>query len=85
MNNKGRKTTIIAIVAGIMIIALIVAMYMKIISADELWKGIPIIGTAAALFIGFFSKDQTASHTKDFLAGGGGELPPDDEDPPPPG
>lgn len=79
MNNKGRKTTIIAIVAGIMIIALIIAMYIKIITADELWKGIPIIGTAAALFIGFFSKDQTASHTTDFMAGGG-EIPPDDDE-----
>ena len=80
MNNKGRKTTIIAIVAGIMIIALIIAMYLKIITADELWKGIPIIGTAAALFIGFFSKDQTASHTTDFTADTGGHPDPDKEE-----
>lgn len=64
MNKKGKKTTTIAIVAGVIIIALIVAMYLKIITADEVWKGIPIIGTTAMLFIGFFSKDADQSHTK---------------------
>lgn len=64
INKKGKKTTTIAIVAGVIIIALIVAMYLKIITADEVWKGIPIIGTTAMLFIGFFSKDADQSHTK---------------------
>ncbi len=84
MNNKGRKTTIVASIALVLIVALFIAMFVDKITADELFKGLGAIGTAAALFIGFLSKDQTASHTKDFLAGGG-ELPPDDEDPPPPG
>lgn len=64
INKKGKKTTTIAIIAGVIIIALIVAMYLKIITADEVWKGIPIIGTTAMLFIGFFSKDADQSHTK---------------------
>ena len=85
MNNKGKKTSTIAYIALVLIIALFVALFLDKITADELFKGLGVIGTAAALFIGFLSKDQTASHTTDFTAGGGGELPPDDEDPPPPG
>ncbi len=85
--DKGKKTTRVAYVALVLIIALFVALFMKIITADDLWNGITAVGAGAIVFIGFLSKDQTASHTFDKNAGGG-ELPPDDEKiqpPPPPG
>lgn len=64
LNKKGKKTTIVAIVAGVVILSLVVAMYLKIITADDVWKGLPIVGTTAMLFIGFFSKDANETHTK---------------------
>jgi len=82
MNNKGKKTTIVAYIALTLIIALFVALFMEKITADDLWKGLGAISTGAVLFIGFLSKDSTATHTIDKQAIGG-EIPPDDDEDPP--
>ena len=63
MNSKGRKTTIVAYAAGVIITALLVGMFVDKISADDFFKGLTAVGTAAAVFIGLLSKDATASHT----------------------
>lgn len=80
MNNKGKKTSTIAYIALVLIIALFIALFLDKITADELFKGLGAIGTAAALFIGFLSKDQTASHTTDITAGIGDDIPPPEEE-----
>lgn len=80
MNNKGKKTSTIAYIALVLIIVLFVALFLDKITADELFKGLGAIGTASALFIGFLSKDQTASHTTDFTADTGGHPDPDKEE-----
>jgi hypothetical protein len=65
MNSKGKKTTRVAYISLVLIIALFVSLFMELITADDLWKGLGAIGTCATLFIGILSKDQTASHTND--------------------
>ena len=63
--NKGKKTTIVACIALALIVALFVALFIDKITADDLYKGFGAIGGAAAIFIGFLSKDSDQSHTKD--------------------
>ena len=67
-NNKGKKTTIVAYIALAIIIALVVALFLEKITANDLWNGISAVGAGAIVFIGILSKDATASHTFDKAA-----------------
>lgn len=80
MNSKGKKTTIVAYIALAIILALVVALFLDKITADDLYKGLGAIGGAAAVFIGFLSKDQTASHTFNERLDTGGHPDPDKEE-----
>jgi len=62
---KGVKTTVVAIIALIIILLLMVLLYLGKITANELFKGFSVVGTTAALFIGFLSKDYNSTHSKD--------------------
>lgn len=65
MKNKGTKTTTVAYISLALIVALFVALFMKIIDATELKDGITGIVAAAVVVIGFLSKDYDKSHTID--------------------
>ena len=76
--NKGTTTTRIAIFAGLFIVALVIALFLDKITADDLWKGLTAIGTATALFIGYFAKDANKSHSNNIIDGDNphGDVPP---------
>lgn len=64
LNSKGKKTTIVAILISLMAISLFVALFMKIIDSDQLFKGLNGLGVFGAVLIGWLSKDQDATHSK---------------------
>ena len=57
MNPKGRKTTTVAFIALGLIIALLVALFLKIIDANGFKDGLSAIVAGAVVVIGFLSKD----------------------------
>lgn len=81
---KGRKTTIVAVISGILGVSVFIMWYLGKIETTELTIALAAIAYLGNMVTSYFAKDATASHTTDLLASGGGELPPDDEDPPPP-
>lgn len=76
MNNKGKKTTIVAIIGIILVLGIFVAWFMKRIETSELSMALTAVSSALVIVIGLFAKDADQSHTKDT----GGELPDDDDE-----
>lgn len=70
MENKGKKTTIVAYVAGFICLALVGALFLDKITGAELFQGLGVVGAVATVFIGLLSKDATASHTIQANTGG---------------
>lgn len=64
-SKKGKKTTIVAYSAAAIIVALLVALFIEKITADDFFNGLTSVGAAAVVFIGFLSKDFDQSHTKE--------------------
>lgn len=62
--NKGIKTSIVAIVYGIIIVGMVIAMILGKTDMAVLEKTIAVTTPVAVLMIGWFSKDSTSSHTK---------------------
>ena len=65
INKKGVKTTIVSIIGFGVIVALLVAMFMDKITAEDFFDGLTTVGASVAIFIGFLSKDHDQSHTTD--------------------
>ena len=61
--DKGRKTSLVAIILLVIIIALFVALFLEIIDATQLTHAIEGIVASAVVVIGFLSKDFDQSHT----------------------
>lgn len=80
MNNKGRKTTIGAIVTLILGALVFLMWFLKKIETVELAVGLSAVGVFANMIIGYFAKDQTASHTIDLKLGIGDDIPPPEEE-----
>lgn len=80
MNNKGRKTTIGAIVTLILGALVFLMWFLKKIETVELAVGLSAVGVFANMIIGYFAKDQTASHTIDLKLDTGGHPDPDKEE-----
>ena len=64
MNPKGKKTTIVAYIALALILSFFVALFMKLITMNELKDGIGAVTAAAVVIIGILSKDVNETHTK---------------------
>jgi len=79
MRGKGKITTRIAIIGGLFIFALLIALFMDKITADDLWKGLTSVGLAMGLFIGYFSKDYNQSHSKTIIDADNPKNPPKKE------
>ena len=65
INKKGVKTTIVSVIGFGIIVALLVAMFMDKITAEDFFDGLTAVGASVAIFIGFLSKDYNQSHSKD--------------------
>ncbi len=65
MDNKGRKTTIGAIVAGLLGLVVFAMWYLQKIETSELAVGLAAVGIFSNMVVGYFAKDQTATHTTD--------------------
>lgn len=76
MNNKGRKTTIVAIIGIVLVIGIFVAWFMKRIETSDLAIALAAASSAITIVIGLLSKDADQSHTQDV----GGELSDDDDE-----
>jgi hypothetical protein len=61
--NKGIRTSIVAIVYGLVIVALIGAMILKELTFEEVKNTIAVTSPVAILMIGWFAKDSNQSHT----------------------
>ena len=64
MENKGKKTSAVAYGAIILVVALFVAMFLGIITADDVFKGITAITGFGLVLTGWLSKDSDATHSK---------------------
>ena len=71
MKNKGKKTTMAAIIAAILGLSVFIMWYFSKIDTLELAVGLSAVGIFANMITGYFAKDSTASHTFDKLADGG--------------
>ncbi len=76
MNNKGRKTTIVAIIGIALIVGIFTVWFLKRIETGDLAMALAAVSSAVTIIIGLFAKDADQSHTKDV----GGELPDDDDE-----
>jgi len=65
MNKKGKKTTIVAIIGVVLVLGIFTAWFLNRIETSELTMGLTAVSSAIAIIVGLFSKDATASHTKD--------------------
>ena len=83
MNKKGFKTTIVAIIIGVLSVAVIILWMMDHLDNIKLAIGLSSISGLGATIIGLLSKDASASHTHD-LPSTQGTVNPDPPTPPPP-
>jgi len=63
IENKGKKTDLVAYGSAILFVSLFVAVYLGIITADEAWKGAGVITAFAVFLTSKLSKDATSTHS----------------------
>ena len=65
MNKKGIKTSIVAIIAAVLVVSCFVFFFIGNIDKDSLTVAIAAVASGAAIIGNWFAKDADKSHTHD--------------------
>lgn len=78
MKGKGIRTTIVAMVGLVVLLAVVGMFLFNRINTEQLTVALASVGSILGVIIGFFAKDQNKSHSFNPQ----GITPPDDDPPP---